>query len=141
MLQQLLKDLLQFLSTSTGLWTLLGLGCLSALCIIYHHKRQIPGLTIENIEDDTWFINRDDNHRVAIVVSLRLSNKSGTPIRVRKCKLSGYSPQDPPPEMFLEGYDKTILLEYPTHDLYSNPEYIRREYLAPDDAIGGYYCK
>ena len=128
MLQQVLKDLIQFLSTSTGLWTLAGLGGLIVFGVVYHRKRQIPGLTIEGIEDDTWFINRDDNHRLAIVVSLRLINKSGTPIRVRKCKLSGYSPQDPPPELFLQGHDKTILLEYPKHDRLSDPEYIINPY-------------
>jgi len=127
-LQQLLKDLIQFLSTSTGLWTLAGLGCLIALGVGYHRKRQIPGLTIEHIEDDTWFINRDDNHRLAIVVSLRLINKSSAPIRIRKCKLSGYSPQDPPPELFLQGHDTTILLEYPKHDRFLEPEYIVNPY-------------
>ena len=80
MLEQVLKQLLEFLSTSTGLWTLVGIGAVIAFAAIYHQKRQIPGFTIEAITDDTWFINRDDNHRIAIIVSLRLINKSGSPI-------------------------------------------------------------
>ena len=82
MLQQILKQLLQFLSTPTGLWTLAAIGGFIAFAAIYHQKRQIPGFTIESIMDDTWFINRDDNHRLAIIVSLRLINKSGSPIRI-----------------------------------------------------------
>ena len=88
MLQQILKQLLEFLSTPTGLWTVVGIGAVIAFAAIYHQKRQIPGFTIESIMDDTWFINRDDNHRLAIIVSLRLINKSGSPIRIQRCKLS-----------------------------------------------------
>ena len=86
MLQEILKELHQFLLSSAGMWTLTGLVSSVVLAIVYHRKRQIPGLTVENIEDDTWFINRDDNHRLAIVVSLHLTNRSGMPIRLRKCK-------------------------------------------------------
>ena len=103
MLQELLKELQQFLSTSAGVWTLTGLAGFVVLAIVYHRQRQIPGLTVENIEDDTWFINRDDNHRLAIVVSLHLTNKSGMPIRLRNCKLSGYSPKEPPSRVVLRG--------------------------------------
>ena len=59
MLQQLLKELLKFLSTSYGHWTVLVLGSLIALAVVYHRRRQIPDLTVEIITDDTWFINRD----------------------------------------------------------------------------------
>lgn len=128
MLQQTLKELLKFLSTSAGQWTLLGIFCVIVLAIAYHRKSQIPGLTIEPISEDTWFINRDDNHRLVIVVSLRMLNKSAAPIRVRKCKLSGYSPKDNPPKLFLDGHDKTIELEYPKHDLFSGSEYIVNPY-------------
>ena len=116
MLQQIFKQLLEFLSTPTGLWTVVGIGAVIAFAAIYHQKRQIPGFTIEAITDDTWFINRDDNHRLAIIVSLRLINKSGSPIRIQRCKLSGYSPKVGPDELVLDGYDKTIGLEYPKYD-------------------------
>ena len=128
MIQELLKQLQQFLSTSAGMWTLTGLVSFVVLAIAYHRIRQIPGLTVENIEDDTWFVNRDDNHRLAIVVSLHLTNRSGMPIRLRNCKLSGYSPKEPPPELFLEGHDKTIPLEYPKHERFSASEYIINPY-------------
>ena len=128
MLQEILKELHQFLLSSAGMWTLTGLVSSVVLAIVYHRKRQIPGLTVENIEDDTWFINRDDNHRLAIVVSLHLTNRSGMPIRLRKCKLSGYSPKEPPSELFLEGHDKTVPLEYPKHERFSGSEYIVNPY-------------
>ena len=119
MLQQTFKELLKFLTTSTGHWVILGLGCFIAIAVIYHKWRRIPGLTIELIKDDTWFINRDDNNRLAIIVSLHLINKSGAPIQFYKCKLSGYTPKLPPEQLFLEGYDKTVELTYPTYDSFS----------------------
>ena len=118
MLQQALKQLLQFLATPTGQWVLFGLISFVALAIIYNKKRQIPGLTVAVIAEDTWFINRDDNHRLAIVVSLHLINKSSAPIRIRKFKLSGYSPKPPPEQLFLQGHDTTVELTYPKHDLF-----------------------
>ena len=116
MLQQALKQLLQFLATPAGNWVVFGLISFVALAIVYNRKKQIPGLTVELIPDDTWFINRDDNHRLAIVVSLHLINKSGAPIRIRKCKLSGYSPKLPPEKLILQGYDTSIELTYPKYD-------------------------
>ncbi len=129
MLQQILEELLQFLSTPAGLWTLTGIGGSIAFAAIYHQKRQIPGFTIEAIQDDTWFINRDDNHRLAIIVSLRLINKSGSPIRIQRCKLSGYSPKVAPAELVLADYDKTVELEYPKYDFFEpGQEYIVNPY-------------
>jgi hypothetical protein len=128
-LQQALKELLQFLSTPTGFWTLIGVGGFIALVAVYHQKRQIPEFTIEAFPEETWFINRDDNHRLAIIVSLRLINRSGSPIRIQKCKLSGYSPKENPPELILDSYDKTIGLEYPKYDLFHPAqEYIVNPY-------------
>ena len=118
MLQQALKQLLQFLATPTGQWVLLGCVSFIALAIVYNRKKQIPGLTVAVIPEDTWFINRDDNHRLAIVVSLHLINKSSAPIRIRGCKLSGYSPKPPPEKLFLQGHDTSVELAYPKHDLF-----------------------
>ena len=119
MLQKAFKQLLNFLTTPTGHWVILGLGCVIILAAVYHRWRQIPGLTVELIKEDTWFINRDDNNRLAIVVSLLMINKSGAPIQFCRCKLSGYSPKPPPDQLFLEGYDKTIELTYPNYDSFS----------------------
>jgi len=118
-LQQTFKQLLNFLTTPTGHWVILGLGCFVVLVVVYNRWRQIPGLTVQIIQDDTWFINRDDNNRLAIVVSLLMINKSGAPIQFCRCKLSGYSPKAPPDQLFLEGYDKTIELTYPNYDSFS----------------------
>ena len=119
MLQQTFKELLKFLTSPTGHWVILSLGCVIALAVVYHRWRQIPGLTFTIIQEDTWFINRDDNNRLAIIVSLHLVNKSSAPIQICKCKLSGYTPKLPPNQIFLEGYDKTIELIYPKYDSYS----------------------
>ncbi len=119
MLQQIFKELLKFIASSTGQWVILILGCVIALAIVYHRWRQIPGLTVNLIQEDTWFINRDDNNRLSIVVSLHLINKSAAPLQFCRCKLSGYSPKPPPDQMFLEGYDKTIELTYPKYDSFS----------------------
>lgn len=119
MLQQTFKQLLKFLATPTGNWVVLGLFCFVALAVVYYKWKQIPGLTVALIQEDTWFINRDDNNRLAVVVSLHLINKSGAPIQFSKCKLSGYSPKLPPDQLFLEGYDKTIELTYPEYDSFS----------------------
>lgn len=118
MLQQALKQLLQFLATPTGNWVVIGVVSFIVLAIIYNKQRQIPGLTVAVIPEDTWFINRDDNHRLAIVVSLHLINKSSAPIRIRRCKLSGYSPKPPPEKLFLQGHDTTVELTYPKYDLF-----------------------
>ena len=44
MLQQALKQLLQFLATPTGNWVILGVISFVVLAIVYHKKRQIPGV-------------------------------------------------------------------------------------------------
>ena len=119
MLQQTFKQLLKFLATPTGNWVILGVASVVILAVVYHRWRQIPGLTIAVIQADTYFITRDDNNRLAIVVSLHLINKSSMPIQFRTCKLSGYSPKLPPEQLFLEGYDKTIELPYPEYDSFS----------------------
>ena len=119
MLQQALKQLLQFLATPTGNSVVLGVISFVLLAIVYHRKRQIPGLTVAVIPEGTWFINRDDNHRLAIVVSLHLTNKSAAPIRIRSCKLSGYSPKPPPEKLVLEGHDTSVELAYPKHELFA----------------------
>jgi len=118
-LQQALKQLLEFLATPIGNWVALGVISFVVLGIVYHKRTRIPGLTIEVIPEDTWFINRDDNHRLAIVVSLHLINKSSAPIRIRDCKLSGYSPKAPPEKLDCEGHDTSIELTYPKHDLFA----------------------
>ena len=119
MLQQTIKQLLNFLATPTGNWVVLGTVCVIMLAVVYHRWKQIPGLTIEIIQDDSWFINRDDNNRLAIVVSLLMKNKSASPIQFTKCKMSGYTPKIPPEKLFLEGYDKTIELAYPKYDSFA----------------------
>ncbi|MBM3239775.1 hypothetical protein FJZ31_26120 [Candidatus Poribacteria bacterium] len=101
---------------------------------LYYKKKQIHGFEIEVIQDDTWFVNRDDNHRLAMVVSLKLINQTNQRIQISKCKLSGYSPKENPVPISLqpkaegvgelrgtkqtEHLDKIIPLYFPNYDLY-----------------------
>ncbi len=50
-------------------------------------------------------VNRDDNKRVGIVVSIGLRDKSTSGIYIKNCKLSGYSPKENPGEISIEDLD------------------------------------
>ncbi|MFQ6043327.1 MAG: hypothetical protein ACE5PV_20940 [Candidatus Poribacteria bacterium] len=97
---------------------LISIASLIVIGFLYYKRKQIPGFRIEVIQDDTWFVNRDDNHRIAMVVSLKLTNETANRIQISRCKLSGYSPRENPASIFLQHLDKTIPLNFPTHDLY-----------------------
>ncbi|HIE28231.1 TPA: hypothetical protein EYP66_13180 [Candidatus Poribacteria bacterium] len=97
---------------------LISIASLIVIGFLYYKKKQIPGFEIEVIQDDTWFVNRDDNHRIAMVVSLNLTNTTGNRVQISRCKLSGYSPKENPVPISLQHLDKTIPLNFPTHDLY-----------------------
>ena len=88
------------------------------LGFLYYKRKQIPNFFIELIQEDTWFVNRDDNRRLAMVVSLKLTNKSSRRVQFLKCKLSGYSPKENPAKIYLEGIDKTIPLDFPPYEQY-----------------------
>ena len=129
MLQQTLKLLFEFIKTPTGNWTVLGIICIVILAVLYDRQRQIPGLTAEQIIEDTWFVTRDDNRKLAIFISLKLTNKDGGPVRLTNCRLSGYKPNVPPPELVLQGFDKAIELDFPTYVFFQpNEEHIINPY-------------
>ncbi|MDP6597997.1 MAG: hypothetical protein QGI86_19305 [Candidatus Poribacteria bacterium] len=129
MLQQTLKLLFEFIKTPTGNWTVLGIICIVILAVLYDRQRQIPGLTVEQIIEDTWFITRDDNRKLAIFISLKLTNKDGGPVRLTNCRLSGYKPKIPPPQLVLQGFDKAIELDAPAYDFFQpNEEHIINPY-------------
>lgn len=89
-----------------------------ALWFVYDRHRRIPGLDIELIEDDTWFVSRDDSRRTAIVISLQLRNKTGRPVHIAKCRISGYLPRENPRPIYLDGYQKTVEIPFPAAELY-----------------------
>jgi len=97
---------------------LISIASVTVIGFLYYKKKQIPGFEIEVIQDDTWFVNRDDNHRLAMVVSLKLINQTNNRIQISKCKLSGYSPKENPAPISLQHLDKTIPLYFPNYDLY-----------------------
>lgn len=104
--------------------TVIGIGCLIALGIVYNKHKTIQGLFIEVIQEDTWFVNREDNKKIAIVVSLSLSNKTPRQIKIINCKLSGYSPKDAASKIYLQtDDDNKIWIDFPKHEqfIYGKP--------------------
>ena len=108
MIKALITQLLKFFVTEIGFSVLIGIIGIILLGFVYNKLKQIPGLEIEVIPEDTWFINRDDKNILSIVVSLNVKNKSPQRIKIRKCKLSGYSPKENPPKLYLEAPDQNI---------------------------------
>ncbi len=89
-----------------------------ALAILYDRHRRIPGLDIEVLQDDTWFVSRDDIRRTGIVISLKLTNKSGRRVQITRCRISGYIPRENPTPIYLDGHQKTVEIPFPDHDFY-----------------------
>ena len=117
-IKELLIQLLKFLSTESGILVLMGTAGVIILGVLYNKQKQIPGCEIEVLQDDTWFVNRDDKRRIAMIVSVKLTNKAARRVQIRKCKLSGYSPKENPAPIVLQGNDKTIPLDFPPYDQY-----------------------
>ena len=122
MLQQTLHLLFEFIKTPIGNWTVLGLTLVVILAVLYDRNRQIPGLSVEQIIEDTWFVTRDDNRKLAIFISLEFTNNDGGPARLSTCRLSGYKPKSPPDQLVLEGFDKAVELDFPTYDFFQPDE-------------------
>jgi hypothetical protein len=106
--------------TPNGLLSVAGLVGLAWLAKLYLRKIEIPGLVVAVVPEDTWFIHRDDNHRLAAVVTLRLTNKSGQEIRLRSARFSGYAPKERALPILLEGKASSHPLPFPTGDQYYN---------------------
>jgi len=138
MIKALITQLLKFFSTDVGFSILIGIIAIILLGYLYNRFKQIPGLEVKVIQEDTWFINRDDKNIISIVVSLNLENRSPQRIMFRKCKLSGYSPKENPPKLYLEVPNQNILIDYPKYtNVYSGMEYSVSPYSS--DKIWLYY--
>lgn len=85
------------------------------LYILYNRKKSMPEISLEVIQDDTWFTTRDDNNRVGIVVSVKISNKATRGVYITDCKLSGYSAKESPMEIVLRDTENEKKLDFPTH--------------------------
>ena len=97
------------------LCAILGIGILIGLFILYNHKKAITGLIAQVVQEDTWFVTRDDNNRVGIVISVNLSNKSTSGFHITNCRLSGYSAREYPKEIHLVGSEGEQKLNFPEH--------------------------
>ncbi len=110
---------------------LMGIAAVIVICILYYRWKQIPKFEVEVLQDDTWFVNRDEKRRIAMVVSLKMTNKTGAPVHMRKCKLSGYSPKENPEPITLQGVDvdKTVPIDFPSYDpYYAGAKYLVKPY-------------
>lgn len=108
----------KLLITPNGILSVLGVAGIVWLWRLYGKKMEIPGLAAELIPEESWFIHRDDNHRLVIVISLRLTNKGGKEIRLVNAKFSGYSPKEQSLPVLLEGHDRSVPLPFPKHEQY-----------------------
>lgn len=108
----------RLLMTPTGLLSVAGLVGLVWLGRLYLKRIEIPGLVVAVVPEDTWFIHRDDNHRLAAVVTLRLTNKSGQEIRLKSARFSGYAPKEHVVPILLEGKTTSHPLPFPQAEHY-----------------------
>jgi hypothetical protein len=89
------------------------------LIFLYNRRKSISDFEVSVVPEDTWFITRDDNNRVGIVVSLNFYNRSTRGVYIKDCKLSGYSAKDHPGEIYLKGTEEEQNLNFPEHKHFS----------------------
>jgi hypothetical protein len=126
------------LGSQTFYFVAVSIGIAIVLYVLYDRKKDISKLGLEAIKDDTWFITRDDNNRVGIVVSVNLSNKSTRGVSIVDCKLSGYSAREYPDEVHLSGPEEEQKLNFPEHRHFSKA---KGYYLGPytSESLWFYY--
>lgn len=113
------KEILwSILSSKVLPFAILGIVIVVGLYILYKRRKSIPGLEAQVLQKDTWFVTRDDNNRVGIVVSVKISNKTPRGLYITNCKLSGYSARENPAEIHLEGSEKKQKIDFPPHKHY-----------------------
>ena len=119
-----LKYAFKLLMTPNGIASIVGLAGVAWLVRMYLKKIEIPGLTVAFLKDESWFLHRDDSHRLVIVVSLELTNRSGQEARFKSMKFSGYTPRQEAPAVLLEGKQTSVPAPFPEYDqFYEGAEY------------------
>ena len=113
------KYALTLLMTPNGIAAVVGVAGVIWLARMYLKKIEIPGLTVEFLKDESWFLHRDDSRRLVIVVSLELTNKSGQEARFTSIKFSGYSPRQEALPVLLEGKQTSVPAPFPEYDQYN----------------------
>jgi hypothetical protein len=93
----------------------MGIGVAIGLIILYNRRKSISELEIQLVQEDTWFTTREDNNRVGLVISVKLSNKATRGIYITNCKLSGYSAREYPQEIHLVDTEGEKKLDFPEH--------------------------
>ncbi len=121
-LKEIKEIALTLLGSEIFRFIVLGIAVAIGLVYLYNRRKDISELGVEAVQDDTWFITRDDNNRVAIVVSVELSNKGTRGVSVVDCKLSGYSAREYPEDIRLTGPEGEQDLCFPEHKHFSKEE-------------------
>jgi len=103
-------------------FVILSIAVVIALIFLYNRMKDISQLGVEFVQDDTWFITRDDNNRVGIFVSVNLSNKGTRGVSIVNCKLSGYSAREHPEEIHLVGPEGEQELKFTEHTHFSKEQ-------------------
>lgn len=114
-----LGDIKKIISTLLGsnifYFVVCSIGIVIVLLVMYNRRKTIPDLKAEVVKDDTWFVTRDDNNRVGIVVSIHLNNKATRGVHITNCRLSGYSAKEHPDEIYLKGPEDEQNLSFPEY--------------------------
>lgn len=121
-LKEIKEIVLTILGSEIFYFVILGIGVALGLLYLYNRRKDISELEAEMVQEDTWFITRDDNNRVGIVVSVKLSNKSTRGVSVVDCKVSGYSAREHPEDIHLTGPEGEQKLNFPEHRHFSKAE-------------------
>lgn len=136
---QEIKDIAKSLLASQMFYYVIVIAAIAGvLYYLYNRRKDISKLGVELVQDDTWFITRDDNNRVGIVVSVHLSNKSTRGVSIVNCRLSGYSAREHPEAVNLVGTEGEQELKFPEHRHFCKAE---GYYLGPysSETIWCYY--
>ena len=121
-LKEIKEIALTLLNSQMFYFVIMGLALVIGLLVMYNRRKDISRLAVQLVPEDTWFITRDDNNRVGIVVSVNLSNSSARGVSVVNCKLSGYSARERPEDVHLVGPEGEQELNFPEHTHFSKEQ-------------------
>lgn len=121
-----LKEVKEIIQTLLGsqvfYYVVLMLGIAIVLLFLYNRRKDISKLEVQLVKDDTWFVTRDDNNRVGIVVSIHLYNKATRGVSIVDCKLSGYSARELPADVHLVDSEGEQKLDFPEYRHFSKEQ-------------------
>ena len=120
--KEIKETVVTLLNSQIFYFVVTGIAIVIGLVVMYNRMKDISRLAVELVPEDTWFITRDDNNRMGIVVSVHLSNSSARGVSVVNCKLSGYSAGKHPEDVHLVGPEGEQELNFPEHTHFSKEQ-------------------